>query len=127
MAEQITLIREKETGFVEYPGLLDRVIVIGDSATVIGFKLAGVAEAYVAEGRDAERKLVELLDRENAGIIITNEGLLAQLDWRLKRKIEALAKPVVVGVPDKFGPSAQAESLAALIKRALGFEIAGSK
>ena len=127
MPEEVTLIRERKVGYAELPELLDKIIVIGDSATVMGFRLAGVTEAYIAEGKDAEKKLVELLDRENAGIIIANEGLLAQLDWRVKRRIEALAKPVVIGIPDKFGPSEQAESLSEMIKRALGFELAGSK
>ena len=124
MAEDITLLREKDAGVREYAQLQDKVIVIGDAATVIGFKLAGVSEAYAAEGKDAEKKLVELIDRENAGIIIVNDRVLGQLDWRLKRKLEAIAKPVVVGVPDKFGPAAEAESLAGMIKRALGVELA---
>jgi V/A-type H+-transporting ATPase subunit F len=125
LAEEITIIKEKEPGFMEHPGLPDKIIVIGDSATVAGFKLAGVTEVYVAEDKDAERKLAELLDREHAGIIIVNESVIAGMDWRLKKKIEAIAKPVVVGVPDKTGPSKQVESLNEMIKRALGFELGG--
>ena len=126
MPEEITVIREKEAGFVERPRLPDKIIVIGDSATVTGFKLAGVTEAYVAEGRNAEKKLMELLDRENAGIIIVTESIMAGLDWRLKKRIEGIAKPVVVSIPDKTGSSKEAGKLSELIKRALGFEL-GSK
>jgi len=98
--------------------------VVADSATATGFKLAGASEVYVAEGKEAEKRLVSLLERDNAGIIIVNESVLAGLDWRLKKRIEALAKPVIVGVPDKSGPSADVESLSEMIKRALGFELA---
>ena len=100
-----------------------KIVVIGDSAMVAGFRLAGVAEAYISEGQEAERTLVSLLDRGNVGIIIIPEVLLTQLDWRLKERLEALARPVVLAVPDKGGPSLQAESLREMIKRALGFEL----
>lgn len=126
MPGEIAIIRDRGAGKVESAEMLDKIIVIGDASTVIGFRLAGVSEAYVADGKDAERKIVELLDRENAGIIIVNERLLTGIDWRVKRRIEAIAKPVVVGVPDRFGPSSEAESLAGMIKRALGFELASS-
>ncbi len=128
MPDEMRMIREKGgEPASEEPQLQDRIIVVGDSATATGFKLAGVTEIYVAEGEEAEKRLVSLLNRENAGIIIVNEGVLASLDWRLKKKIEGLAKPVIVGVPGKAGPSAEGESLREMIKRALGFELAGSK
>lgn len=119
MPDEITLIKEKEEAH-------DKIIVIGDSATATGFRLAGVSEVYIAEAKEAEKRLVSLLERENAGIIIVNEAVLAGLDWRLKKRIEALAKPVIVGVPGKSGPSAEVESLRDMIKRALGFELASA-
>jgi len=103
------------------------IIVIGDSATATGFRLAGISEVYVAEGKEAEKRLLSLLDRETAGIIIVNESVLAGLDWRVKKRIEGLAKPVIVRVPDKSGPSSEAESLREMVKRALGFDLASSK
>lgn len=115
---------EEEVSVSQDEQASDKIIVVGDSATAIGFRLAGVTEVYIAEGKEAEKRLVSLLDRENAGIIVVNEGVLAGLDWRLKKKIEGLAKPVIVGVPDKSGPSAEVESLGEMIKRALGFELA---
>ncbi|VVC71786.1 V-type ATP synthase subunit F [uncultured archaeon] len=123
--EEITLLREKPEVFPEFPTLPDKLIVIGDSAMVMGFKLAGVVEAYIAEGKAAEKKLVELLDRENAGIIVVSESVVAGLDWRIKARIESIAKPIVVAVPDKAGPSAKAENLNEMIKRALGFDLGG--
>jgi len=115
----------KGSGIQEEEALPDRIIVIGDPSTVMGFRLAGVGEAYIAEGKDAEKRLAELLDRENAGIIIVTEPVIAGLDWRLKKRIEAIAKPVVVAVPDKGGPSGEAGKLSEMIKRALGFEMGG--
>jgi len=123
MAE-ISLVKETGAAFGR-KGLPHKIIVIGDAPMVAGFRLAGVTEAYVAEGKSAEKKIAELLDRENAGIIVADERVLAAADWRLKKRMEGLAKPVVIGIPDRGGPSAEAGNLGEMIKRALGFELGG--
>ncbi|MDO8633732.1 MAG: V-type ATP synthase subunit F [archaeon] len=99
------------------------IVVIGDAETCTGFRLAGVREAYPLEGREAEKKLSEIIGEQKAGIVIINERLVQELDFRLGKSIERIAKPVVIAVPDKRGPSSEAESLKALIARALGFEL----
>ncbi|RLG19642.1 V-type ATP synthase subunit F [Candidatus Micrarchaeota archaeon] len=105
----------------------EKIVVIGDSTLVTGFKLAGVTEYYVAEGKEAEDKVAELMKAGNAGVIIVNEDLMVQMDWRLKRKIEAAAKPIVVPVPSRKGPVGEAESLREMVKRALGFDLMQKK
>ena len=99
------------------------IMVIADSETCTGFRLAGVREAHVLEGKEAEKKLSEVIEEQKAGIVIINERLVPGLDFRLRKKIERIAKPVVIAVPDKKGLSGEAESLKALIARALGFEL----
>ena len=102
---------------------LAQIMVIADAQTCTGFRLAGVRHAFALEGIEAEKKLSQVIDEEAAGIVIVNEGLLQELEWRLKKKIERIAKPVIIAVPDKGGPSAKAESLKQMISRALGFEL----
>ena len=101
----------------------DKVVVVADKYTSLGFRLAGVEEAFPLEGREAEKKVEELLGSEGVGIIVINEKLLASMDWRLKKRIESAAKPTVVAVPDKSGRAEEAESLKEMVKRALGFEL----
>ncbi|MBI4399557.1 V-type ATP synthase subunit F [Candidatus Micrarchaeota archaeon] len=100
-----------------------KIFVLADKPTCIGFRLAGVENCHVAEGKDAERKLEELMNNEDVGVIVVNEKLLAQIDWKLKKKIDTTARPAVVPVPDKHGPSSEVESLGDMIKKALGFEL----
>lgn len=99
------------------------IAVIADNATCLGFRLAGVQQAFAAEGKQAEKKLEEMLEKESIGIIIINEKLLDKMDFRLKKKLDRKAKPVVITVPDKKGGEAETESLKALIKRAIGIEL----
>ena len=102
---------------------LDKILVIADSQTCIGYRLAGVKETHALDGKQAEKKLEELLEQENIGIIVVNEKTITQMDWRLKKKIDRIAKPVVIAVPGKEGPSEEAESLKKMISKALGFEL----
>ena len=105
----------------------EKVAVISDPATCTGFRLAGVESTFALSGADAEGKLSELLSDENYGIIVINERLVENCDWRLKKRIEATAKPIVVAIPDSQGPIEQSESLGKLIKRALGVDLASKK
>jgi len=127
MANEIQIIHEKEEGAKPVRALHGRIAVVGDGATATGFRLAGVTNVYALEGKEAEKKTAELLDNEDIEILIINERISASLDWRLKKKISTTARPVVVEVPDKFGTSGQTESLRAMVKRALGFELTNNK
>jgi vacuolar-type H+-ATPase subunit F/Vma7 len=102
----------------------EKIAVIADSPTCTGFKLAGVDNTFALSGAEAEAKLSELLSDERFGILVVPERLLEECDWRLKKKVEATAKPIVVAIPDAAGPIEQSESLSKLIKRALGVDLA---
>lgn len=107
--------------------LNEKIAVIGNSAMVSGFKLSGLQDFFTLEGKDAEDKLSQLINDPSYGIIILEESVLENADWRLKRRIEAIAKPVVVTVPSPSGPMEQSESIGVLIKRALGFDLMNKK
>ncbi len=99
------------------------IAVVADGPTCMGFRLAGVQKIFPLAGIEAEGKAEELLGAEEVGILIINEKTINAMDWRLKKKIERLAKPVVIAVPDKAGPMEQADSLRNMVKKALGFEL----
>ena len=105
----------------------EKIAVIADGATATGFRLAGVENAFSLAGADAEGKLSELLSDSSYGIIIVTEKLLENCDWRLRKRVEATAKPIVVPIPDAGGPIEQSESLSMLRKRALGVDLSRKK
>ena len=99
------------------------IAVVADSATCTGFRLSGVQNVFRAEGKEAEKKILDLLEKEEIGIIIVNEKLLEKIDFRLKKRIDRTAKPAIIAVPDKRGESKEGESLKAMIRRAIGIEL----
>lgn len=105
----------------------EKIAVIADDATATGFHLAGVENAFSLTGAEAEGRLSELLSDTTYGIIIVTEKLLENCDWRLRKRVEATAKPIVVPIPDAGGPIEQSESLSMLIKRALGVDLSKKK
>ncbi len=103
---------------------VESIAVVGDSALRTGFRLAGITNLHAADKpADAEALLGTLMSDPTVGIIIVDERMLDSIDWRLKKKIESAAKPVVVAVPGRMGPMEQTESIAKLVKRALGFDL----
>ncbi len=102
----------------------EKIAVIGDAALTSGFHLAGLNDVFVTEkGKEFEEKLKEVIDDPEFGIVIVNETYLPNIHWQLKKRIDNLSHPVVIGVSDISGKSVDGEDLNELIKKALGFDV----
>ena len=53
--------------------------------------------------------------------------MLNEIDWRLRKKIDSVAYPVVVPIPDISGQAVAGDEIRNLIKRALGFDLGAKK
>jgi len=104
-----------------------KILVIGDAPLVTGMRLAGLEHCRAAEESDFQQKLEEALTQEEFGIIVVNEYLLNKIDWRLKKKLDSIAYPVVIPMPAYTGVSEEGDEIRQMIKRALGFDLAAKK
>jgi V/A-type H+-transporting ATPase subunit F len=105
---------------------LYKLIVLTDEDTADGFRLAG-CDVEVAESEETARKrLNNLLDEEDSGIIAVNERIMAVIDDRTQKKIDSIYRPIVISLPIKekleVGEDHRAY-LSRLIRRAIGFDI----
>ncbi|MDP2181255.1 MAG: V-type ATP synthase subunit F [Actinomycetota bacterium] len=103
-----------------------KLVVLTDSDTADGFRLAGV-DVEVADSSDlARKKLSALIDDESSGIIAVNERMMAVIDERTQRKIDSIYRPIVISLPIRekleVGEDHRAY-LSRLIRRAIGFDI----
>ena len=103
------------------------ISVIGDSDTVAGFRLAGITNIYeVSDPSEADSKIKEISQDENAAIIIVTEKIAEASkstidDINLKKKG---VTPMIIEVPDKSGKIVrEVDPLNALIRRAIGIEL----
>ena len=101
-----------------------KIIVIGDAPLVTGFRLAGLEYCVQTTPENFQKDLESALDKPEFGIFIVNESMLVNVDWRLRKRLEGSAYPVVIPMPDKSGASTEADEIRGLIKRALGFDLA---
>ncbi|MEW6035913.1 MAG: V-type ATP synthase subunit F [Candidatus Micrarchaeota archaeon] len=104
-----------------------KILVIGDAPLVMGFQLAGIENAVQADEKTIQQELEKALADKTWGIIITNENMLGKMDWRLKKKLDTIAYPVIIPMPDYTGKSAEGDEIRTLIKRALGFDLGAKK
>ena len=103
----------------------ERIVVIATPPIVMGFRLVGIEGRVVTTPKELEKELSSALEDPGIGVIAVDEGLYAKIDWRLKKRIEGIAHPVVVPISSR--ETSSEESLEVLIKRALGFEIKKKK
>lgn len=103
-----------------------KVVILTDPDTASGFRLAGV-DVYEADSpEEAKNKINQLLEDDRTGILAVNESFLAEVDDRVKERIEALYRPIVVSLPvkEKMGEAGERKAfLARLIHRAVGFDV----
>ena len=104
-----------------------KIVALGDAPLVTGFQLAGLEDTVLVPKKQFQDKLEQFLKTQEFGIIIVNELWLNDIDWRIRKKIDSIAFPVIVAVPDISGKSAGGEEIRLLIKRALGFDLAAKK
>ncbi|MEM3625451.1 MAG: V-type ATP synthase subunit F [Candidatus Bilamarchaeaceae archaeon] len=100
-----------------------KIVVIGDMPLVSGMRLAGVENCWLADEKNVQQLIEEALQKREFGVVVINEYLLNKIDWRLKKKLDSIAYPVIIPMPDYSGVSAEGEEIRNMIKRALGFDL----
>ena len=99
-----------------------KLVVWGDKDTTLGFRLAGVHEAYSFEDTTHEmervrNKIMELIEREDVGVILITERLAQRVE------IPDVTFPIILQIPDKYGSLYGEEQLREIVRRAIGVEI----
>lgn len=100
-----------------------KIMVIGDAPLVTGFRLAGLEDCVTTTKDNFQEELEKVLKTPEYGILVVNELMFNTIDWRLKKKLDGMAYPVIIPMPDVSGESAEGEEIRSLIKRALGFDL----
>lgn len=97
------------------------IAVIGERELVLGFRLIGIEDSYIADGEKGVEKVMEVYKTGKHSVIMISQNLRKGMDAKLLSKLESSTKPVVVFVP--LPGSEEEESIAQLAKRVLGVEI----
>ncbi len=101
-----------------------KIAIVGNTQLALGFKLSGVAEAYsVKDASESEKKMRELMQRDDIGLIITTSKVLKEIrDRKLAEMISDSVLPMVIEVSD-YKEVGEPDTLRRLIMRAIGIDI----
>lgn len=94
------------------------IAAVGRDDFVQGFKLVGVRRAFAATKEEMERKVAEVLDDPDVGILVLDTADMKTLSHTLRRRLETVARPVVIAVG-----AAEDEDLRTKVKRAIGVDL----
>ena len=100
-----------------------KFVVLTDSDTAAGFRMAGVETREAANVEEARRILPELLQDEDAGIIAVSEEFMQGLDERLTIRIDQLSRPIVIPIPGRARGGGGMAYIERLLRRAIGYTI----
>lgn len=103
-----------------------RVVVLTDAETATGYRLAGV-EVRETDPENAQHALEELIASDAYGLVVVDEGLVADPVASTERIMRERELPVLLPVPSlgaAFGEDTDATAyMKELVRSAIGFDI----
>ena len=99
------------------------ITLLADRHTVTCFKLAGLSNIFpVKDAKEAEKRLLELLEEKNLRIILVSERLLNEI--HILEKVAEHQYPLIIPIPDlKGSKSLKTDFIKEIIKRKTGIEV----
>jgi V/A-type H+/Na+-transporting ATPase subunit F len=101
-----------------------KIAVVGDRELVVGYRLLGVEDAFVATKEDAQKVMMDLFNSNSHALIIAGNEVRRALSPTAREKLESSIIPLVVFMPPVDSSAVgEEESLAILARRVLGVDL----
>jgi V/A-type H+-transporting ATPase subunit F len=100
-----------------------RIAVVGERDISLGFKLVGIKDVFISEGKDAASTISKLMSSKEYDLIIASYRLKALMSANARHLAETATKPLVIFIPSEKELAEQSESVESLAKRVLGVDI----
>ncbi|MCL4374176.1 MAG: hypothetical protein M1360_03665 [Candidatus Marsarchaeota archaeon] len=102
----------------------EKVAVIGEREAVLGFKLIGIKDVFIASAEEGAAKMTGMIGMDYS-LIIATEQIREKLSPSVMRAVETALKPIVIFISPR---GQRGESVESMARRILGVNIAkGSK
>jgi V/A-type H+-transporting ATPase subunit F len=105
---------------------MPKMLVVTDSETAIGFRLAGV-ETLESSRENVQRDLEHVIAEADYGLVVVDEGLMADPVKALERAMRGRDLPVLLPMPGlsaAFDHEADATRyMRELVRSAIGFDV----
>ncbi len=95
-----------------------QIAIVGTDEFITGFRLAGVNHVFATDG-PPEQTVEDVIKKREIGILVMEETQFNAMNYRTKKKLEKLIRPVLVTISDQGQPT----NLRDMIKRSLGVDL----
>ena len=100
-----------------------RIGILGNKDSILGFKALGLDCFGVYEQEDAEKKVDEIYEKKEHGILFITEDWMEKLEVKLS-ELKGAALPAVIAIPGVRGSSGMGErELKKIVEQAVGSDI----
>ncbi len=101
-----------------------RFFVISDNHdTLTGLRLAGIEGVVVHTAQEVEQALDDALAREEIGIVLMTESLVALCRERVYTLKLQVRRPLIVEIPDRHEDGRGENAIARYVREAIGVKI----
>lgn len=105
---------------------MPKMLVLTDSETGAGFRLAGV-EVRESDQENAQKALEEIIMSDQYGLVVVDESLIADPNKSSERIMRSRSLPVLLSMPSlgaAFGEGDDAtQYMKDLVRSAIGFDV----
>lgn len=100
-----------------------KFVVVTDSETASGFRLAGVDVIEAPTSGDAVKAINSLMLRDDTGIVAVNEEYMPSLDEKLIGRMQKSYRPIIIPIPAGVKRMDRTHYIERLLQRAIGYNI----
>jgi V/A-type H+-transporting ATPase subunit F len=101
-----------------------KFIVVTDTDTAAGFRLAGVEVVEAKTPEDAKKIIQHLIYQDDTGILAVNEEYMDILDEKVVKEIERTHRPIVIPIPSAVRKGVDRQAyMERLLQKAIGYNI----
>jgi len=93
------------------------IAVVGGPDFIVGFRLAGIRRVYETTSEDFEKKVQEMLDSRDVGIMVVNMKDVYGLSAAIRKRMIDSTTPVVIPVGTEPG------DMRDKVRRAIGVDL----
>ena len=76
-----------------------RIAVVGDRQLVIGYRLLGIDDTYIAGGEEAVQIMQKLFSSNDFGLIVASQSVRDAIPQTFRARIDASIEPLVIFMP----------------------------
>jgi V/A-type H+-transporting ATPase subunit F len=100
-----------------------RCFAIGDTQTVLGFRLVGVEGAVATDREQAVAAFERAVADKGIGLVLVAEPVAKTIRAEIETRLYGFGFPLVLEIPDASGPDPERSTIEDVVRQAMGVSV----